>query len=99
MTKTEKLLTTITTAATFETTDRGYDLLIAMRELLSRLKSNDWDSGGYRVEPEELEASFLTLFRLWRDATGYKLLTTTEQTIEDAFTVIYGVSATYGKPA
>jgi len=47
MTKTEKLLTAITTAVTFETTVPGCNLLIAMRELLSRLQSNDWDYSGY----------------------------------------------------
>jgi len=93
MTRIDEFLTAISTAATFETADSGCNLLIAMRELLSRLKANDWDSGGYHVEPDELEASFLALFQMWLGVTGYKVPTVEHPTMEDAFTVLSGVSA------
>jgi hypothetical protein len=98
MTKTEKLLTAITTAVTFETTVPGCNLLIAMRELLSRLQSNDWDSSGYLVDPEELEESFLALFQMWLGVTGYKVpaidgANVDAPTMDDALTVLCVVSA------
>jgi hypothetical protein len=108
MTKTEKLLTAITKAATFETKDRGRDLLIAMRELLSVLKNGSFDSNGYLVDPDEIESSFLTLFRLWLGETGYKVPARINEdkvppveakTLDDAFTAIYAVSATHGVSA
>lgn len=99
MTRTENFLTAITTATTFETTDRGRDLLIAMRELLANLEAGEFDSRGYVVDPKELEGAFLTLFQLWLGKTGYKVPTIEAPTIEDAFTAIYAVSATHGVPA
>jgi hypothetical protein len=97
MTKTEKLLAAITTAYTFETTDRGFYLLIAMRELLSRLQSNDWDSSGYLVDPEELEESFLSLFQMWLGVTGYKVpvvdgANVDAPTLDDVLTILTCVS-------
>jgi hypothetical protein len=97
MTKTEKLLAAITTTYTFETTDRGFYLLIAMRELLSRLQSNDWDSSGYLVDPEELEESFLALFQMWLGVTGYKVpvvdgVNVDAPTLDDVFTILACVS-------
>jgi hypothetical protein len=99
MTKSEKYLTAITTACTFETSERGHDLLIAMRELVSVLKNNSFDSNGYLVDPEEIEASFLTLFRLWLGETAYKVPTVEAKTLDGAFTAIYAVSAVHGGPA
>jgi hypothetical protein len=98
MTKTEKLLAAITTTYTFETTDRGFYLLIAMRELISRLQSNDWDSSGYLVDPEELEESFLALFQMWLGVTGYKVpavdgVNVDAPTMDDALTVFCAVDA------
>jgi hypothetical protein len=100
MTKIEKVLTAISLAYDFETTDRGGNLLIAMRELLASLKSNEFDSRGYLVEPEELQDSFLELFQLWLGVTGLKVTTVPKDpTIEDAFTALHAVSALYGVPA
>ena len=98
MTKSEKFLTVITTAYTFEPTVPGCNLLIAMRELLSRLQSNDWDSSGYLVDPEELEESFLELFQMWLGVTGYKVpavdgANVDAPTMDDALTVLCIVSA------
>jgi hypothetical protein len=97
MTKSEKVLTAITAVYSLETTDRGCDLLIAMRELLVSLKNNEFDSRGYLVEPEDLQDSFLALFQLWLGVTGLKLTTVPKDpTIEDAFTALHAVS---GVPA
>jgi hypothetical protein len=98
MTKNEEMLTAITKAATFETSDRGCNLLIAMRELLSSLNTHE-DSRGYLVSHEELRDSFLTLFQMWLGETGYKVPTVEAKTLDDAFTAIYAVSAVYGVPA
>ena len=91
MTKTEKLLTAITTAASFETNDSSYSLLIAMREVLSTLNKNEFDSRGYLVEPEELEESFLALFKLWLVGTKHNV--PKSPTMDDALTVLSAVSA------
>jgi hypothetical protein len=98
MTKSEKFLTVITTAYTFEPTAPGCNLLIAMRELISRLQSNDWDSSGYLVDPEELEESFLALFQMWLGVTGYKVpavdgVNIEAPTMDDALTVFCAVDA------
>jgi hypothetical protein len=97
MTKSEKFLTVITTAYTFEPTVPGCNLLVAMRELISRLQSNDWDSSGYLVDPEELEESFLALFQMWLGVTGYKVpaidgANVDAPTLDDVLTILTCVS-------
>ena len=69
MTKTEKLLTAITVVVGFETDEYSYRLLIAMREVLCTLNKNEFDTRGYLVEPEELQDSFLELFKVWLTVT------------------------------
>jgi hypothetical protein len=96
MTKIEKALTAVSLAYDFETNDRGGNLLIAMRELLASLKSNEFDSRGYLVDPEDLQGSFLALFQLWLGVTGLTVTTPKDPTIEDAFTALHAVS---GVPA
>jgi hypothetical protein len=88
----EDFLTAVTTAWSFETTERGFDLLTAMRELLFGVQKTitgpDYIADAYPVE--NLEASFLALFRLWIGVTGNKVPDIKDPTIEDAFTVLFG---------
>jgi hypothetical protein len=90
MTKPEKLLTAITVVVGFETNDSSYSLLIAMREVLSTLNKNEFDSRGYLVEPDELEESFLALFKLWLVGTKHNVPKST--TMDDALTMLTAAS-------
>jgi hypothetical protein len=91
MTKMEKLLTAVCTALGVETHGNSYALLIAMREVLSTLNRNEFDSRGYLVEPEELDESFLALFKLWLVGTKHNV--PKSPTMDDALTVLSAVSA------
>lgn len=87
----EDFLIVAHTAGSFETTEPGYDLLVAMTELLFSIKNYE-DAEPDRIEPiETFELSFLTLFRLWLGVTGFKVPTLENPTLEDAFTVLFGV--------
>jgi len=99
----EDLLLAVTTVWTFETTDRGYALLVAMRELLFGILRTDTNPDSLdihqRIETpahriETLECSFLELFRLWLGVTGHKVPTLENPTLEEAFTVLFGLSET-----
>jgi|SRR5580698_961587 hypothetical protein len=88
----EDFLIAIHTAWSFETTHRGHDLLVAMKELLFSIKNNGIDPDYldvYGIEP--LENSFLMLFRMWLRATGFKVPILKDPTMDDAFTVVFGV--------
>lgn len=88
----EDFLIAVHTAWSFETTDRGHDLLVAMKELLFSIKNNHADPeylDAYGIE--HLEVSFLTLFQLWLGATGFKVPALESVTLDDAFTVLFGV--------
>lgn len=86
-----------TTVSSFECSERGYELLVAMIELLLSIKNTDPDPAsidnacGNRIET--LARSFLSLFRLWLDATWFTVPTLEDATFEDAFIVLFGASA------
>jgi hypothetical protein len=84
-------LTAVSTAWTFESTERGFDLLTAMREILigiERISTGPaYVADVYPIE--NLESSFLELFRLWLGVTGNKVPALVEPTMEDAFTVLF----------
>src|SRR6185437_1039134 len=94
----EDFLTAATTVWSFEGTERGYELLVAMRELLFSIRNAIGDDhrmdigDAHRIET--LEDSFLELFRLWLGATGHKVPMLIEPTLEDAFTLLFGLSVT-----
>jgi len=90
MTRTEKLLTAITVVVGFETDEYSYHLLIAMREVLCTLNKNEFDTRGYLVEPEELQDSFLELFKVWLTVTQRDA--PKSPTMDDALTMLTAAS-------
>lgn len=88
-------LTAVTSAWSFETTERGFDLLTAMRERLFGVEKiitgPAYLADAYPIE--NLEDSFLALFRLWLGVTGNKVPALVNPTLADAFNVLFAASA------